>query len=1184
MIWERLVAEGYNVVPTDEKRPLGGAYAACYDKHCPELAERFESKKIKKMQTGVALLGRINPEYPQWVLAIIDVDDPARFPDEARELLRGTWHWRTGPRCPRDGEKHDIKCENGVCRHGDHEFPLSEAPRGEAYAVLIPAEAERLFNKGVVKALDGAVEIKLRAQQQIPPSLHPSGVIYEWITPPYGDDGEVKHPRKLSLEEVRRLLELLGVSQQQQVVADETQQVRTAVRTQERWRRLEERVKAEIAALLRDIYTPGNRQALWLSVSGWLAKARVDPRDAADILLRLYRETNDEDDLKMRGSAIVYTYAKVGYPDAKAAVAEVLGVTPYSPEEAAQKEVKGLSGIREIAASTVGADLAGKLVKRLKLLLRRRRLPVDFDLSQLPQWAWQLDIRLRRVCLEHNALYGFCAKELRVVKDPASQYVDVVLVHRARKCETTDAGRECRIVTAKVSRAARLLRFMGRVYDPYYHEARYIALKDGRVAAVASADDFDSFIEQIRQTPPCFIIKDEKILDILKAYMPQAVLPLSAGLADDGFIDPHGVLDLNDYGAEGTLLQAWRWMKKAYRGRNLAYAVFNVFAALAKVMTPLLRRTSRTFVDNIVYNVGRGGEGKSTLVRYILTPLLGGDEAQETYYIRVDGPVRTEAQLRNLVDMNRLPLLLDEQTRRALMNNAAMFLAAAVGAGVTGIHASRHGHGVAARFRNLRGIIVFTNVPLSTFLRDVAVEASDVAFARRFIEIRWDFERPSPAAFDELLEVKPALGFAVRLWSRYKDELIKSRDLLELVEKLADVLVREYPNNVEVAEMAAAVKQTVSELREEKRAEMAALSDEATLVERAYRVAMEQLKASQLSAIRVLRYILENPHVFHVAFTKLRDESKLREIAEELDDIIAKIKKMYTVRHDSSNTPILADDAAVVVAILEKLIEEKRLQIVLFAKSPLVPGAPSAVLGRRVGVYIDPVTKTRRNGYAVELSTFIKLFLDSATDVSANAEDENPPTQEDQVERVENREKRFTLDTDQTRAGQIGETAVASDSTDVKHKAAFSILNPLNQNFEVPGGQNVQPQSETGTASSTSNENTSTNVNVALDAGQEENKAAGSSAVDAVQKSDEFAGKVPTNKYEARTRYGRDTSLSDNVHGGGAGSGRCVGKVDAVDISEELEELERCGDDEECIARALDAIAKKMECAKKWYE
>jgi len=60
--------------------------------------------------------------------------------------------------------------------------------------------------------------------------------------------------------------------------------------------------------------------------------------------------------------------------------------------------------------------------------------------------------------------------------------------------------------------------------------------------------------------------------------------------------------------------------------------------------------------------------------------------------------------------------------------------------------------------------------------------------------------------------------------------------------------------------------------------------------------------------------------------------------------------------------------------------------------------------------------------------------------------------------------------------------------------------------------------------------------------------------------------------------------LSDNVHGGGAGSGRCVGKVDAVDISEELEELERCGDDEECIARALDAIAKKMECAKKWYE
>ncbi len=207
---EELIERGYNVVPTDaRKQPLAPRYKECYDKPCPELGQLFEQRNVKKRQAGLALLGRINPFYPAKILIIIDIDNPRRFPDEARQLLEETWHWLTGPRCPRDGDKHNIVCDSGACRHGDHEFKVGEAVRGEAYAVLAPAEAEALLGTGVAKLLGGAVELRVRGYQLLPPSLHPSGVTYEWTTSPW-QDSEFRHPKELSLEEFKRLLELLG--------------------------------------------------------------------------------------------------------------------------------------------------------------------------------------------------------------------------------------------------------------------------------------------------------------------------------------------------------------------------------------------------------------------------------------------------------------------------------------------------------------------------------------------------------------------------------------------------------------------------------------------------------------------------------------------------------------------------------------------------------------------------------------------------------------------------------------------------------------------------------------------------------------------------------------------------------------------------------------------------------------
>ena len=253
----RLYDLGFNVVPVDvNKRPL-----------CPWSSSRRVGREVLEelldRATGIAIVaGAENPSKPVAILVIIDVDRPSALERTPmlKTFIEKTVHWHTGPRCPKCEEKHLDVIELGRmfrCPKCDIEFPANEARRGlGALFTVSVGDAEMLG--GTLRF--GDIEILVNNYQLIPPSLHPSGVRYEWVR-----EFDFSSPNlgvySLIGAELKLVLDELGSST---VPAGP----KPAGARKAGLRELGDGDLLKLKELLKDAYRPGSRQMLLLYLSG----------------------------------------------------------------------------------------------------------------------------------------------------------------------------------------------------------------------------------------------------------------------------------------------------------------------------------------------------------------------------------------------------------------------------------------------------------------------------------------------------------------------------------------------------------------------------------------------------------------------------------------------------------------------------------------------------------------------------------------------------------------------------------------------------------------------------------------------------------------------------------------------------------------------------------------------------
>ena len=338
--------------------------------------------------------------------------------------------------------------------------------------------------------------------------------------------------------------------------------------------------------------------------------------------------------------------------------------------------------------------------------------------------------------------------------------------------------------------------------------------------------------------------------------------------------------------------------------------------------------------------------------------------------------MRTLEQARNLIALNRMPLILDEQTRSALAKNVDIIMSSAVGSGIIGVHASKYGGGIGHTFKSYRGVIVFTNVFFLEFLKEVVREASDHAITRRVIELEWDGAKIDQEALKELPQIRSMLGILDSVWRRHREEILSANNLVELSLKLLELFEKDYNIDLKIYREAVAYVWRLWESW----GTAFLKSDEDLLIERALEISRRLLGDTNLTALKLLESIIENPNIYGVKFTYSKNDSAETNEMLKLREIIC---KAYGNPDPQDFHPLCGSTRDVKPELhhldrkLREYYEMGYIYVVIKARGPLCPGTPRRFLGVPEGHYSDGGSKF--NGYRIPLSRFIEVFLSKAT-------------------------------------------------------------------------------------------------------------------------------------------------------------------------------------------------------------
>ena len=348
---------GFNVVPVHYKEPIG-SWSPNKRLTKEELKKRLESEKL----TGIAIVGgEIENEKKKNLIAVlIDVDNPLILKETPKlaELLEKTAKWKTGLRCPKCGNKHIERAgEKFRCKCGEL-FTQEEAGRGYGALIFVKKIGDVKLS---TRKLEG-VDILVNNYQLIPPSLHPSGVRYEWVI----DLNKMWVLSPAEFEEIIEEIEEAG-GKKKEKKEKELKTSHTSQASHSHLRELSDEEIAQIVEKLKPHYVEGRRQNIWLYLSGWLAKAGVSPVSAAKALVELYNKKQDSDSLKMRHEALVRSYRKAGIDLSpfEGDLAQLFGFDPHVQIEEDREEVKGRAGLEELIGGEICEEI-GQIVESYK--------------------------------------------------------------------------------------------------------------------------------------------------------------------------------------------------------------------------------------------------------------------------------------------------------------------------------------------------------------------------------------------------------------------------------------------------------------------------------------------------------------------------------------------------------------------------------------------------------------------------------------------------------------------------------------------------------------------------------------------------------------------------------------------------------------------------------------------------